>query len=108
MMRLSASDIAMLLKFFKPFFSFIKNMRFIIVNYRLGGKRSYPSQVIVQPEEQNNNSDELLGKKIEYKDKYGNIYKGKIVRRHGRKAFIAIFNPNLPGYALGGRAILKE
>jgi ribosomal protein L35AE/L33A len=49
-----------------------------------------------------------LGKKLEYKDKHGNVYHGKIVRKHGKRGYIATFKPNLPPYALGGRAILKE
>ena len=83
-------------------------MEFIIVNYRLGGKRVYPSQVIVQPKETSSNPGDLLGKKLECKDKHGNVYHGKIVRKHGKRGYIATFKPNLPPYALGGRAILIE
>jgi len=82
-------------------------MRLIIVNYRLGGKRSYPSQVILQPEEDAYNYS-IIGKKVEFIDKYGNIYRGTIVRKHGKRGYIAIFKPNLPPTALGGRAFLKE
>ncbi|HLI46866.1 MAG TPA: hypothetical protein VKU94_06720 [Geobacterales bacterium] len=81
-------------------------MKLIIVNFRLGGKRSYPSQVILQPEEKVN--DSLLGKIVEYRDKHGNIYKGRIMRKHGRNGFIAVFKPNIPPSALGGRALLKD
>jgi hypothetical protein len=42
-------------------------MEFIIVNYRLGGKRVYPSQVIVQPKETNSNPGDLLGKNLNIK-----------------------------------------
>jgi hypothetical protein len=42
-------------------------MEFIIVNYRLGGKRVYPSQVIVQPKETSSNPGDLLGKSLNIK-----------------------------------------
>ncbi len=82
-------------------------MEMIITNYRLGGKRSYPSQIILQPKDTGVKLDELIGKKVEYKDKYGNVYKGVIIKKHGRKGLLARFEPHLPGYALGDRAFLK-
>jgi hypothetical protein len=42
-------------------------MEFIIVNYRLGGKRVYFSQVIVQPKETSSNPGDLLGKNLNIK-----------------------------------------
>ncbi len=75
-----------------------------IVNFRLGGKRQYSNQVLILIEEAIKDPNIPLGKKVIVKDKYNNIYTGKIIKRHGKgKTYIAIFKPNIPPIALGNK-----
>jgi len=85
-------------------------MEGIIVNYQLGGKKSYPSRIIIQINNPNINVNSILGKKVEYKDKYGNLYIGKIIKKHGKSndKFLVKFKPNLPGQALGSKVKILD
>jgi len=54
-----------------------------------------------------NEASKCIGYKVVYRDSNGNVYRGKIVRLHGRKGLVrAVFKPNLPGQAIGGVAEL--
>jgi len=77
----------------------------VIVSYRRGGGgRQYPQHVIVRVLNVTRREiGSLVGAKVIATDKYGNIYKGKVVRPHGRRNSLVIvrFKPNIPGQLLG-------
>ena len=55
------------------------------------------------------NVSNLIGSKVIVRDKYGNEYRGKIIRAHARgrnNVVIAVFNTNLPGQAIGAEALI--
>ena len=82
----------------------VSDMKAWIVNYRLGGKRQYPREVIIEipgitPKEAGN----FLNKKVIWRHpKTGTTIHGKIIKIHGRRGrLIARFRKGLPGQALG-------
>ena len=84
-------------------------MKAVIVGYLRGHNRQYVNQVLVKPLELDDPrlAPQLIGRKIVYRDKYGNTYVGKVVDTHGRKGLvIARFRRNLPGQAIGELAEL--
>ncbi len=83
-------------------------MELIILGYRRGGNEQYENQVLLKAPGDYREASKLIGKKVIYKDGHGNVYKGKIIRVHGRKGVvIAVFKPNLPGQAFGGVAVVE-
>ena len=75
----------------------------VIMGYRRGGGRQYNQHVIIKILGVGTKElGKYIGGLVEYKDRYGNIYRGRILRMHGRKnaLVIARFKPNLPGQAL--------
>jgi len=87
----------------------MKSIKVFILGFRRGPKSQYPNQVILRIDNVVNYKDasKYIGYRVVYKDSNGNIYKGKIVRLHGRKGLVrAVFKPNLPGQAIGGVAEL--
>lgn len=77
----------------------------VIMGYRRGTNTQYPQQVIVKllvndPKE----AGTFLAGKAVYKDRHGNVYRGRVLRLHGRRNGLVIvkFKPNLPGQAIGG------
>ncbi len=79
----------------------------IIVGYRRGTNTQYPQQVILRVE--GVSAKEVyryLSRKVVYRDEKGNVYRGRIVRKHGARnpTVIAVFHPNLPGQAIGREA----
>ncbi len=83
----------------------------IILGYRRGSNTQYPQQVLLKIIGVSaRDAYRFLAKKVVYKDKHGNVYKGRIVRKHGRRnpVVLAVFEPNLPGQAIGGRVEIVE
>ncbi len=81
------------------------SIKVFILGFRRGTKSQYPSQVILRIDNvvDYKEASKYIGYKVVYKDSNGNIYRGKIVRLHGRKGLVrAVFKPNLPGQAIGG------
>ncbi len=77
----------------------------LIMGYRRGTNTQYENQVIIMVDDMGSRKEvsRLVGWRVLYRDKYGNTYRGKIVRVHGNKnTVIAVFKPNLPGQAIGG------
>ena len=77
----------------------------VVVGYRRGSNTQYTNQVLLRITNTRITPHSLIGKRIIYRDKYGNVYRGKVLKVHGKGAnsvVIASFKPNLPGQALGG------
>ena len=81
----------------------------VVEGYARGGGRQYPSKVILRVLDYNGNVSALIGKRVTYRDAKGNVYKGRIVRRHGRRnpLVIAVFDRNLPGQAIGRVTLIE-
>ncbi len=73
-----------------------------ILSFRLGRKRYYPRQVIIEVENPVG-PHQLIGRKVVWVHPKGKKFIGKIVREHGNRGtrFIAYFRRQLPGIALG-------
>jgi len=80
----------------------------VIVNYRRSKARQYNNQVLIKILTPTQNLGALVGAKAIVKDKYGNLYKGKIIKIHSWRNQVvrAIFNPNIPGQVLGERVMI--
>ncbi len=81
------------------------SIKVFILGFRKGTRSQYPGQVILRIDNvvSYKEASKYIGCKVVYKDSKGNVYKGKIVRLHGRKGLVrAVFKPNLPGQAIGG------
>lgn len=74
-----------------------------ILSYRRGGARQYNSQVLIKVFIERKNIGSLVGSKVIARDRYGNIYRGKVLKVHSYRNSIAIvkFKPNIPGQLLG-------
>ncbi len=81
----------------------ISSLRGIILGYRRSKARQYNNQVIVKVLVDPKNVGSLVGAKIIANDRYGNVYRGKIVRVHSFRncTVIAVFRPNIPGQLIG-------
>ena len=75
----------------------------IVLGYRKGMLRQYTNQVYVKVTYSTKAVGNLVGCKVIVRDKYGNVYRGKIVKVHSwrNNVVICVFKPNLPGQALG-------
>lgn len=76
----------------------------VILGYRRGPNDQNPNQVLLRIEGVYTFRDasRFIGTKLVYRDRYGNVYRGKIIKPHGRKGVVrAVFEPNLPGQAIG-------
>ncbi len=82
----------------------------IVLGYQRGTKAQYVNNVLIKVISCNEkNVANLVGSKVIVKDKYGNEYRGRIIRPHARgrnNVVIARFNKNLPGQAIGSEAII--
>ena len=80
-----------------------------ISSFRRGPGTQNPNQVLVRVEGiDGKKARELVGYVVEYRDKHGNLYVGKVVRHHGNNNVVrVVFKPNLPGQALGGKVVVK-
>ncbi len=75
-----------------------------ILGYRRGPNSQYPNQVLLKIDGVNDyrEASRFIGAKIVLKDRYGNVFTGKVVKIHGRKGVVrAVFEPNIPGQAIG-------
>ncbi len=75
-----------------------------VIGYRRGWNDQYPNQVLLKiyGVDSRNIASKFIGAKVVLKDRYGNVYRGKIVKTHGKRGVVrAVFKPNLPGQALG-------
>lgn len=75
-----------------------------VLGYRRGWNEQYPNQVLLKifGVETRNEASRFIGAKVVLKDKYGNVYRGKIVGVHGTRGVVrAVFKPNIPGQAIG-------
>ena len=75
-------------------------MEAVIVNYR-GGKHTWRGNQIIL-EVKDNNSKDLIGKKVVWASPAGKKINGEIIKVHGNSGcLIAKFERGLPGQALG-------
>lgn len=82
-------------------------MRGWILSFRLGRKRYYPRQVIIEVEGKPA-PHLVIGRKVVWTHPNGKKFIGKIVRKHGARGnnFIAYFRRQLPGIALGSEVAI--
>ena len=78
-------------------------MKAVIEGYMRGGGKQYTSRVILRVLDNIERVESLIGKIAVYQDSKNNVYRGRILRRHGKRnpTLIAVFKPNLPGQAIG-------
>jgi len=79
----------------------------VILGYRRGSNTQYPGQVLLRIEGVSaRDAHKFIARRVVYKDGKGNVYRGRIVRKHGARnpVVVAVFEPNLPGQAIGGEA----
>ncbi len=85
--------------------------RAVILGYRRGTNTQYPRQVILKVEGVSLKvARGLAGRRVVYRDRYGNVYRGRILRTHGARnpLLIARFDRPLPGQAIGGLAEITD
>lgn len=78
-----------------------------IMGYRRGWNEQYPDEVLLRIEGVNSKGEacKLIGCRVIVRDKHGNVYRGRIVRAHGRRGVVrAVFKPNIPGQLIGSIA----
>ncbi|ADI31651.1 50S ribosomal protein L35ae [Staphylothermus hellenicus] len=81
----------------------------LIMSFRRGPRHQYNRQVLIKILDENIPRKSLVGAKVEYVDKYGNKYTGRITRGHGKgwnNVYRAIFYHGLPGQAINSRAFV--
>ncbi len=73
------------------------------MGYRRGAGRQYNSQVLVKVFVEPKRVGTLVGAKVIASDRYGNVYRGKIVKIHSfsKSVAIVVFRPNIPGQMIG-------
>jgi len=82
-------------------------MKAVIIGYRRGSNTQYPGQVLLKIEGvSGREAHRFISRRVVYRDAKGNVYRGRIIRKHGARnpVVIAVFEPNLPGQAIGGEA----
>ena len=83
----------------------MESVKGIIMGYRRGPNTQYTSQVLVKLliDDPRKAGVFLAGRAV-YRDPKGNVYKGRVLRLHGRRNGIVVvrFEPNIPGQAIGG------
>lgn len=80
-----------------------------ILGYRRGPNEQYPNQVLVKIDNVDNYKDasKFIAAKVVLRDRYGNVYIGKVVGVHGRKGVVrVVFRRNIPGQAIGSTVLL--
>ncbi|HIP56741.1 MAG TPA: 50S ribosomal protein L35ae [Ignisphaera aggregans] len=80
-----------------------KHIRGVIMGYRRGSNTQYNNQVLVKVFIEPKLVGTLVGAKVIASDRYGNVYRGKIIRIHSFNKSIAVvvFKPNIPGQMIG-------
>lgn len=87
-----------------------KRITGLIVGYVRGPNTQYPNYVLVHLNlDRDEYVDNYIGRKVKIVDKYGNIYVGKILRRHSRRHPVVEvrFKPNIPGQLIGSIAVIE-
>lgn len=77
--------------------------RGVITGYRRGGARQYNNQVLIKVLIDRKRIGSLIGSKILARDRYGNVYRGSVLKIHSYRNSIVVakFRPNIPGQLLG-------
>ncbi len=80
----------------------------VVVSYRRSKHRQYNNQVLVKVVSPIENIGSLIGSKVIVRDKYGNEYRGKVVKIHSWRNGVlrVVFKPNIPGQVLGEMALI--
>jgi large subunit ribosomal protein L35Ae len=81
--------------------------RAIIMGYRRGTNTQYTRQVILRVEGVPLKVVRgLAGRRVVYRDRHGNVYRGRVLKPHGARnpLLLARFERPLPGQAIGGVA----
>jgi large subunit ribosomal protein L35Ae len=81
--------------------------RAIIMGYRRGTNTQYTRQVILRVEGAPLKvARGLAGRRVVYRDRHGNVYRGRVLKPHGARnpLLLARFERPLPGQAIGGKA----
>ncbi|ABN69408.1 LSU ribosomal protein L35AE [Staphylothermus marinus F1] len=81
----------------------------LIISFRRGPRYQYNRQVLIKILDENIPRRSLVGARVEYVDKHGNRYVGRIVRVHGKgwnNVYRAIFYHGLPGQAINSRVVV--
>ncbi len=73
------------------------------MGYRRGAGRQYNNQVLVKIFVEPKRVGTLVGAKVIASDRYGNVYRGKIVKIHSfsKSVAVVVFRPNIPGQMIG-------
>ena len=81
----------------------VASIRGAIIGYRRGSARQYNNQVLVKVFVDPKRVGSLVGAKVIASDRYGNVYRGRIVKIHSFSKSIAVvvFKPNIPGQMIG-------
>lgn len=83
----------------------------LIIGYRRGPRSQYNRQVLVKVLDENIPKKNLAGARVEYIDKYGNRYVGKITRVHGKgwnNVYRAVFYRGIPGQAINSKVVITK
>jgi len=80
-----------------------QRIRGVIAGYRLGAGRQYNNQVLIKVFTDPKSVHRLVGARVIVGDRFGNVYRGKVVRVHSSKncVVVARFRPNIPGQLIG-------
>uniref|UniRef100_A0A7C4JIQ4 Large ribosomal subunit protein eL33 n=1 Tax=Ignisphaera aggregans TaxID=334771 RepID=A0A7C4JIQ4_9CREN len=81
----------------------VAKVKGVILGYRRGNAIQYNNQVFVKIFVEPRVVSGFVGAKVLAVDAYGNTYKGRVIKVHGRKnsVVIAKFKPNIPGQLIG-------
>ncbi len=82
----------------------------IIESYRRGPRTQKNNQMIIYlPNLKPDEIPELIGATVLYTDRHGNIYEGRVKKRHGNgNKVLAEFRRALPGTSLGDIVKIKR
>jgi len=81
-----------------------------ILGYLRGPNAQYTNYVLIHLENVDNKyADKFVNQKVKAVDNYGNVYLGKLLKRHSRRkpVFIARFKPNIPGQMIGSIVVVE-
>lgn len=82
----------------------------LALSYRRGSSEQYPRQVLVSVPVDRKSVHSLIGAKVLVKDKYGNIYIGKVTKVLGSRnpKLVAVFKKGVPGQLIGKPVIVEK
>jgi len=87
----------------------MSSVKGVIESFRRGLKTQREDQLIIYlPGFAKDAVNDLIGKEVVVRDKYGNTYIGYVKRRHGNGSKVLVeFDKGLPGHVLGGEAEIR-